>query len=388
MADIEEKFHAGMSEDELVAEAQPNPEIDYLRAQVRKRDSVIKQQRTRIGELSDISTLFESAIRALPPPVKFDFRVPEEKDVAPSMAHLCLSDWHAEETIDPEEMEGYATFNWEVFRARAWKTIVKCVELTDLFRHGQEIRELTVYGLGDMVTGDIHADGERTASMPLPLAIVELADVLAQMLNFLTAHFEVVNFVGVCGNHGRMDHKPPTKQKADRNWDTSVYHIARKILRDNKRINWVIPRSPAIVVGTLGCDFLVKHGDGIRAGGTTPYYGLARDTSRELHKRRKTKQFDYILQGHLHHFGILEGNRILCPSLIGPNQFSFNLLHSDYPAEQLMMLTSESKGLTNLIPIKLADVSESDGHGFIEDRLLFPDGNAQIGQMSVPKVDH
>jgi len=361
----------GMSEDELIQSKQPNTEVEYLRAQVRKRDSIILKQRNRIGQLEDVSELFGDTIRSLPPPSGFDFRMPDKLGVSPAMAHLCLSDFHAEETIDPEEMEGYANFNWDIFRARAWRSVTKTVELVDLLRHGQEIRELSVFLLGDMVTGDIHADAERTASMPLPIAIVELADVIAQMVNYLSAHFEVVKVVGVCGNHGRKDFKPVSKQKVDRNWDSSVYHIARKITRENSRIEWLLPRSPAVVVGVLGADLLLKHGDGIKAQGVTPYYGLVRDTSREVIKRRKVQDFDYVIQGHLHHWGLVEGNRILCPSLIGPNQFSYDLLHSTYPPEQLLLFTTEHKGLISQHPIKLEG---ANGHGFIDDKLIKSDG--------------
>lgn len=367
---MSKKIPEALSEEDFINKVQPPEEVVYLRSLIKKRDSVIERQRGRIGELEDVSQLFSGAIRALPPPKSFNYRLPKKKDKTPSMATLCLSDFHAEETIDFEEMEGYARFDWNIFLARAWQTVTKTVEIVDLERHGQEIKDLTVFLMGDMVTGDIHADGERTASMPLPIAIVELADIIAQMLNFLSEHFETVRVVGVCGNHGRKDLKPVSKQKADRNWDTSCYHIARKITRDNDRIEWILPKSPAVVIGSLGVDFLVKHGDGIRSRGVTPYYGLVRDTSREMQKRRKIRDFDYVVQGHLHHFGVVEGNRILCPSLIGPNQYSYNLLHSTYPPEQLLLFTSENYGLIDIKPIKL---DAEDNHGFISDCLVTTD---------------
>lgn len=355
-----------MSEEELIKSVQPSEEAEYLREQVKKRDTVIKRQRKEIGALRDISELFGSAIRSLPPPDGFNFRMPENDSVSPAMAQLCLADFHAEETVNYEEMEGYAEFNWDIFKARAWQTTVKAVELVDLMRHSENVPDICVFLMGDMVTGDIHADIERNASMALPMAITETADIIAQMMNYLSAHFKNVYVYGMCGNHGRKDLKPVTKKKSDRNWDTSVYHIARKITRENDRIHWTIPKSPNSVVEVPGVNFLLKHGDGIKQQGVTPYYGLVRDTSREIEKRRRNQDFDYVIQGHLHHFGITEGNRILCPSLIGPNEFSFNLLHATYPPEQLLMFTTEEHGLIDLKPIKLED---ADGDEFLVDEM-------------------
>ena len=364
----DDTLHNAISEDELIGKVQPSAEIEYLRAQIKKRESVIKTQRKRIGQLEDISELFGDAIRALPPPQSVKFTIPKKETEAPGQVQLIITDLHAEETIDELEMENYACFNWEVFLARMWSTVTRAIQKVESARRaGRDIREVSVFLLGDNVTGDIHADGERTASMALPIAIVEIGDIIAQTLNYLSAHFEVVRVVGICGNHGRKDHKPATKQRNDRNWDSSVYHIARKITRDNDRIVWTIPKSPAVIFNVPGVRYLLKHGDGIMSAGTTPYYGLVRDTSREMQKRMKEGGFDYVVQGHLHHLGLVEGNRIIAPSLIGPNQYSFNLLHATYPAEQLMLWTSEDEGMIGHTTIRLDKVHS--GHGFIIDDL-------------------
>ena len=363
----DDKLPGATSADELIGKAQPNAEITYLKGIIKKREASISRQQVRIGALEDVSELFGDAIRALPPPQQIDYRIPKGKKVSTIMAHAVITDLHAEETIDPEEMEGYGCYSWSVFLDRMWHTITKCIQIVDLARHSNRVTEISVFLLGDNVTGDIHADGERTASISLPLAIVEIGDIIAQSLNYLSAHFEKVTVVCICGNHGRKDLKPVTKQRADRNWDSSVYHIARKITRDNHRIEWIIPRSPAIIYNAPGVDFLLKHGDGIMSSGTTPYYGIVRDTAREQSKRRKEGGFDYVIQGHLHHYGLVEGCRIIAPSLIGPNQYSFNLLHATYPAEQLLLFTSAEHGLISQHPIKFTDMSSS--HGFLSDEL-------------------
>jgi predicted phosphodiesterase len=361
-----------MSVDELVGQVQPAPEVAYLKDQVQKRDAIIERLRAELGGMSDVAEMFEQAIRCLPEPT--EIKIERHKELhAPSEFVLMLTDLHAGERVVPSEMEGYGEYNWGIMKSRLWKTLEKTVELVNIKRHACKCDRLTVMLGGDFVTGDIHDELDRTAELSLPLTIVELGDLLAQSLTLLSSHFAEVHVFGVCGNHGRKDKKPVAKQRADRNWDTSAYHIARKITRVNGRIMWTLPRSPACIVDIAGCRFLLKHGDNVAmAGGVTPYYGLARDTAREYQKRRGVEDFDYVLQGHLHHWGLSEGNRILAPSLIGPNEFSCNLLHSVFPPAQLLLECTEQNnlGLISQQPIWLAGVIK--GHGFLKSSIDIP----------------
>ena len=347
--------------EEVSGEIDPSPEIRYLRGETKEQLRIINKLKERIGQLEQMEGRIVDALQTLPPPKPVNIPVPGMSH-AESDAFLALTDLHAEEYVDEEEMEGFASYDWDTFLSRMWSTGEKTVELTNIMRKAGPVSRLKVACLGDVLTGNIHLELDRTNTFDLPIAVVKVGNIMAQLINGLSAHFDEVEISCVCGNHGRQDEKPTYKGKADRNWDTAVYRIVSLLTQDNNKIKWNIPRSPSIIVSVAGAEILIKHGDGIKMSGTTPFYGLARDTAQEHSKRRGDRDFDFILQGHLHTFTKIE-ERILAPAMIGTNQFAFNRLHSVPVPQQLLMFSTAKNdlGITNFWPI---DLSKAEGHGF------------------------
>lgn len=348
-----------MTVDKIVERQHESPALAELDARCRKQASELRDLKALLASDDRLYEALRDAVRALPAPRAE--RIPTPKlSHADSSAILSLADVHAEEYVDSEEMEGFAHYDWNTFLDRMWTTAHKTIELTNIMRQAGKVDELHVFGLGDLLTGQIHLELDRTNTFNLPEAVVNVAYVLAQTMNLLAGHFKQVHFAGVCGNHGRSDIKPVHKQRADRNWDTAVYRIARLLLANTPNISWLIPRSPAVCVNVRGTRIVIKHGDDIKARGVTPFYGLARDTSEEHSKRRGERDFDLVMQGHLHIFAKLE-DRVLCPSMIGTSQYSFNKLHSVAKPQQLLCFANEKHGVSTFWPINL---EQADGHGF------------------------
>lgn len=346
---------------EFLNEVDPSPEVRNLKAQNAACNKAIDDLKVHIGKLEAFEGRLLEAVQSLPPPKKM--AVPNPKmGHAESEALLCLSDVHAEEYVDAEEMEGYAKYDWEIFLARMWMCMEKTVEITNIMRQAGPVKKLRLLALGDMLTGEIHDELARSNTFDLPVAVVKVGHVLGQAVNLLSAHYDEIECSCVCGNHGRQDMKPCHKGRADRNWDTAVYRIASLLTASNPRVKWNIPRSPSYIVHALGAKLLIKHGDGIMMTSTTPFYGLARDTAQEHSKRKKGENFDWLIQGHLHVHDKIE-ERILAPSMIGTSQFAYNRLHSvSDPAQLLLFSTDQSDlGITCQWPIML---KSAEGHKF------------------------
>jgi len=339
----------------------PTSEKNKLREQIkilRKENITLTKH---LDTFNQLRTMFEEIMPAMPE-VRYAPVADVNMDKVPTDALLVLTDVHAEEKVNLAAMDGFAEFDWEVCRRRLWHAMLKTIRLSYNKRQEATINKLVVAMLGDMVTGQIHAELTRTNTMQLPIAVVKLGYTLAEMLRHLSQHFLEIEVNCVCGNHGRQDEKPVAKQRVERNWDTAVYLAAMTYLMDNPRIKFNIPLSVCCMFDTAGVSWLAKHGDTIKMSGTHPFYGLVRDTSREHSKRKKTKDFDYVLQGHLHIFGIIE-DRILAPSLIGTNEWAFEKLHAAPNPAQLLMFTNEDYGITDFKPIPFTNVSE---HNFTQ----------------------
>ncbi|MBV6342815.1 hypothetical protein, partial [Candidatus Magnetobacterium casense] len=65
------------------------------------------------------------------------------------------------------------------------------------------------------------------------------------------------------------------------------------------------------------------------------------------------KDFQYVFTGHWHHHAMLDSSIIMCPSMIGANQFSRFKLHRKSSPEQLLAFFTEKHGLVSQWPIKL-----------------------------------
>jgi len=343
-----------LSERELLGKVDPDPELVSLREQLSEALSDVKRLKTQVGDDVRLFEAVRSNVEILEPYPRVSIPKPTLKH-APVEAALILCDAHSEELVLAEEIEGLASYDWETFEQRMASVPEKAVELVNIMRQGSPIKKLHVWMLGDWFVGQILPDELGWgSSMPLPAALPRASMVVADALMRLASHFEEVEVVGIAGNHGRNTTRPVTKMTADRNWDYSLYLIAQAMTADEERIHWTLPKSRVKVVDVMGWKNALTHGDICRRTHTIPYFGII-NAIRKQHdtRRRTTEDFDYAWMGHWHHWGLLEGEVIICPPLIGHSQFSQYAVHERAPAQQLLAFFSEKHALMSMWPINL-----------------------------------
>lgn len=300
-----------------------------------------------------------------------------EQYARPLAVMLNIADPHMEEVVDPNETEGLLEWNFPKFLRSAWYLGQTAVELVNIIRARHKVDELYLNFLGDMVTGEIHPDVYYTNAFYLPDALTVGPWYWSQFIRELSAHFDRIYVTCIFGNHGRLDHKPTSKRAAGRNWDTCLYQSTAVLCRELANVEWRIPRSPKCVVEANGWYFLLQHGDRVaQHGGTMPYYGMARQRSSEIAKRlgfrvrdieRQLKAgllFDYDIRGHHHVYGTTDERTLLCPSMMGNNEFGQdNTFGNKMPGARLFFV-DEQHGMAGDWRINLIDLPET--HGFVE----------------------
>lgn len=337
----------GESKEAFRGRADPPAEVESIRQQLSK---ALRENRKLKAQVGDDVRLFEAikdeivALEPLKPQP-----IPKPKlDHAPMEAALFLADAHSEEVVRPEEIEGLAEYNWDIFEARMRLVADKTVELVNIMRQASEIRRLWIVKLGDWFLGEIHPDDTAWgSSMPLPVALPKAARVDADLTRRLAAHFDEVVSVGMVGNHGRNTRKKTYKMTADRNWDYALYMISREFTAEIENVRWIIPQSVIHVESVMGwrCAFL--HGDVCNVTHRTPYFGIEDSIKREHDSRRRTdRDFDYAFMGHWHHEATLRGEIIMCPALIGRNQFGQYKMHAPSKAQQRLSFFTGKYGKT------------------------------------------
>jgi len=71
---------------------------------------------------------------------------------------ICANDWHAEEKVDAESVNGLNKFDLSVCEARLARLWERSVYLIDFFRSVADIRDAVLWAGGDMISGDIHEE--------------------------------------------------------------------------------------------------------------------------------------------------------------------------------------------------------------------------------------
>lgn len=344
----------GMSKEEFLDEVDPNPKIVSLKQQLADAIGEIKTLKAQVGDDERLFDHIKGGLEVMP-------EYPRVAIPKPKLSHadmevsVVVTDAHSEEVVDPAEVEDLAEYNWKIFEQRMMKVPEKTVELTNIMRQASNIRNIQVWMLGDWFLGTIHPDEMSWgSSMPLPCALPAAARAAADMVMRLAAHFDNVKVFGLCGNHGRTTNKPVSKMTADRNWDYSLYLIARLLTERAKNVEWVIPRSKIHVADIMGWKVALTHGDICKRTHTSPYFGIANAIKGEHTSRRRTnKDFDYAFMGHWHHYGVLENEVMICPPMVGHSQFSQYMMHSRHPAQQNLIFWTEKYGRTCMWPISL-----------------------------------
>jgi hypothetical protein len=287
------------------------------------------------GAIIDAMREAVSALEPAPPPKKRERRGRGR----PETAVMLVSDYHIGERVSEEETGGLARYDFETFEKR-WRYHVETVaSLTKDKLAGYDIPRLQACMLGDMVSGTIHDELVVTADGTPMEWVVEGGHVIAQGLRDLAAEFEQVRVDCVVGNHGRLTRRPAYKQRYV-NWDYLLYKFIELELRDQRNVEFTVPRSFWDVIEVEGKHVLNLHGDNIRAWNGIPWYGITRAVGNlSTLLASQGVRFDVVNLGHFHNAGALDrigGELVLNGSAVGGNEYSIGALFTSNRPRQVL----------------------------------------------------
>lgn len=277
----------------------------------------------------------------------------------PEEANAVWSDHHIGETVNPVHTGGLGGFNWNIYQARmlTWERAAR--RIIQMHQMVRPIRHLNIYSLGDMATGQLVYEGQTGfIDKHIGQQIVEGAAFLAPMVRRFLDLVETVDLYAVPGNHGRTGPKKMALPPAA-NFDWILMEMLRLWLRDEPRVHLDNSEAMYLIVERPGADFLLMHGDNIRAWNTIPWYGAERHTRRmrELLGVRAR----YVLIGHQHvpaAWSQADGEICFNGSVLGPTDFSVNKLGVGSLPSQRLFFTHPHYGKTADYDLRLATWEE------------------------------
>lgn len=322
------------------------------RAELDERDKLIKQYEQRLAETSDQLNV-ALAVNTKKPQVTPIVRAASETGESTAFA-LC-SDWHYEERVRPESVNGMNEFDLTIARARVKKLFQSILRLVEIERNGTVIDNLVLALMGDLITGYIHEELQETNQLSPVQAIVEVRDVVLAGIDLLRKEGKFKRIIVPCcyGNHGRTTRKPRHATGAANSYEWLLYQVLQRDaeLMGWKNVEFNIAQSYHTYLELYGKRIRLHHGDGLRYEGGIG--GLTIPLEKSIAAWNKGIVADLDVFGHWH---TQQQNPKWCSngSLIGFNAFSIAIKAAFEHPQQTFFLFDSKRGRTGTWPIFLS----------------------------------
>lgn len=213
------------------------------------------------------------------------------------MSILDISDVHMgsiNRVFDSVTGKKITTYNMPIMLKELGVLQHSVTQIHQLLSHSYNLRELTIFLLGDLITNDrIFPSQTFEIEKVVGLQIWDGVNYFTKFFNDLLRMYEKITIVGVVGNHGRSQIDSYDEPVED-NFEYFLYKVFEKQYADSKRINVIVPSTRRYIHKIYGWRHLIEHGDSMR--GTTDSY-----IERQIKELTlNVGNFDVMHFGHFH----------------------------------------------------------------------------------------
>ncbi len=338
--------------EDLLKELAETPQVLYLRKQIVELEKQNLELRQTIGAQKELADTIVASIVAAEPFEDYKYQTPE-KTGSPVTAVILFSDWHIGEIIRKQETEDFGEYDYAIAEKRIFTIVDSFLDWVNAMRSSYVINECAVIGIGDYISGNIHQELVTTNEFPITEQTSKAGWLLGECLRRIAPNFELVNVYEVgADNHGRLQKKPQSKQKALNNKSFLVHTIANIYVEKCTNVKPIVPEGMKYIALIAGNKFLIEHGDTFPSWMGFPYYGTVRARDREARKRMNTYEgFNYRVIGHWHVPNYIADMTIVNGSLSGTNEFDHSQDRHAVPS-QVAFLVHPKHGVFNIVPLR------------------------------------
>ena len=333
-------------------------EKEQTKREARKQDLkfVLQENEELRAKIKALSALNESTPQAF----HIDPYLPS--DESESCAVLMCSDWHNEEEVDPQKVNGVNKYNLDIFADRAKKLFQRTARMWEISNRDTRIPNMIVCLGGDFLSGNIHDDITENNLAGMNDAILNAHDKIIGGLDYLLENTAIEQFTVPChsGNHGRLTKEQRIATEAQNSIEYTMYQFLRRHYRNEPRIRFQISESYLSHV-VLWDSYTIRfhHGHNIRYGGGVG--GIYVPVNKKINEWNKTRikndRGQYIppvsldVFGHFHTY-IDAGNFVANGSLIGYNAFAQAIGASvEQPQQAFFLVNKRWNAKTMATPI-------------------------------------
>ncbi len=260
-------------------------------------------------------------------------------------AIIVLSDWHAEEDVDPRTVNGLNEYNLDIFGERCDRAFSGAVKMLEVARGLSEIDEVIVAVLGDLINGYIHPEMEESNLQGPTEAMLTVKDRLSGGIDYLASNIDCSRFRVCCcfGNHGRITDKPRVATAHRTNLEWLLYRMMGDWARENyDGLEWEVADGQHLYVDVKGHTVRLHHGDGIRYQGGVG--GVTIPLNKAIAAWNDGHRADLDILGHWHQFERHE-RAVLCGSLVGHNAYAIKIKARYQRPSQALVVVDKEEGM-------------------------------------------
>lgn len=265
-----------------------------------------------------------------------------------AVAFAIASDWHVEENVKPETVDGTNEYTMRIAKQRAEAFFRNTLKLVEKEQQDASIDTLVLALLGDFISSNIHDELMESCEVPPIEAALFAQNLLASGIEYLLENSKLKLIVPCCvGNHSRITDKVHVSTEHGNSLEWMIYNNLARHFEKNKRVTFVLSKSYFTFVDVNG--FLVRfhHGHAIKFGGGIG--GLTVPVIKAISRYDVKRKASLDVFGHFHNR--MDGGRfIVNGSLIGDSPYGSRLGFTGTP-EQAFFLVDKVKGKTIVAPI-------------------------------------
>jgi hypothetical protein len=322
-----------LQEQHYLREHRAKTQIKALREQVDAQNREIDALHRALGVVEDLRAA---------PKVKPIVRRERTSGLREATAIVMCSDWHVEEIVRPETVNGLNAYNPRIARERNTRLNEAFAWEVEHERHAFKIRDCMVWLGGDIITGYIHRELIEGNAMS-PTEAVLFAQELCEATIDKALALDMERVVVPCnyGNHGRTTDKKQIATGYKNSYEWLMYQTLKRRYADDKRVEFVIASGPLLY--TKAYDFTQRwsHGDPIKYGGGVG--GITIPVVKKINQWNKARHADETFFGHFHTRLTLRGINGN-GSLIGYGPYSVEIGAEPEPPQQGMVLIDSKRG--------------------------------------------
>jgi hypothetical protein len=327
-------------------------EAAKIKAEARAKEAEAKYKRllTRYGALEKQNCVLADVSKGKARPTEIRAT---KNGVAEAVAMLVASDWHMEEVVESEKVNGLNEYSPEIAKRRAEMFFVNGLKLVKLAEQGVKIDRIVIGALGDLFSGYIHDELKENNALSPVEAMMLVRDSFISGINYLLKN-SIHDITVVCkdGNHGRNTEKIQVSTRTENSNEWFLYHMIADHFRDKPRVNFVIDKGEFTYLKIYDTTVRFVHGDGVKYGGGVG--GIHIPLRKAIAQWDKAKPADLTVLGHFHQ---LEKSKsyLVNGSLIGWNAYAARIKADFERPQQAFLLIDKEWGPSVFAPIRVTE---------------------------------